>query len=503
MFYHRPAERSWRVAGRKQTVDGPKRAVIYARISQDRGGEAVGVKRQLRDCMKLVTEKGYTLAADPFIDNNVSAYSGKPRPAYKAMADLIESDGVGALVVWHIDRLYRSPRELEDLIDLVGGSGLVVDPVNRDSTIDLSDTDGQLVARMVVAVARKSSDDTRRRIVRWHEDRVERGLPHGGGRRPYGYDWDTSKGTWKIRLDEAKVVRRIARDLLNGRSLSSIVRYLNLEGIPTANGKGRWANGTVSRLVKTPTIAGLRVHKRSGTTTKGNWKGIITPNQRELLLALFNDPMRPKRGGGPTNRKRLLSGLLVCARCGSKMYGDGPRAYACHKSWKGCGNVRIASAPLEDWVTWEAVQHLKRLFQAGRVVEHDTEEEDSQPLIEERLGLQQRRDEWAQKLALGAVDDHAYAVGVKAIDARLDELQAALAATVRQSVAPIEDDDIDFVIAPRVGQNWTAMLSPKELLDRYELITQLIDKVIVSPASRRGARWEPERLEIVWSHADV
>jgi len=486
--------------GKKQAND-PTRAVVYARISQDRGGEAVGVKRQLKDCLELVQKKGYALAADPFIDNNVSAYSGKPRPAYRAMADLIDSDGVGVIVVWHIDRLYRSPRELEDLIDLVEGSSLVVDPVNRDSTIDLSDTDGQLVARMVVAVARKSSDDARRRITRWHEDRVDKGLPHGGGRRPFGYEWNEKTGTWRIRQSEARVVRRVVKDLLGGRSLSSVVRSLNLEGIPTANGTGRWANGTVSRLVKTPTIAGLRAHERTGKTVKGNWKGIITPNQRELLIALFNDPSRPRRGGGPTNRTRLLSGLLVCAPCGSKLYGDGPRAYACHKSWKGCGNVRIASSPLEDWVTWEAVRHLNQLQEAGRLVERTTETEDVQPLIEERLGLLQRRDEWAQKLALGEVDDHAYAVGIRAIDQRLDKLQTEVAAAAKQGNLSVDDADIDLVIAPRVGQNWTAMLSQKEVLDRYELLAQLIDRIVVSPASRRGARWEPERLEIVWKHS--
>jgi site-specific DNA recombinase len=490
------------MASRKKAGD-PQRSVVYARISQDRGGESIGVKRQLKDCMELVKKKGYTLAAEPFVDNNVSAYSGKPRPAYKAMAELIESDGIGAIVVWHIDRLYRSPRELEDLIDLVEGSGLIIDPVTADSTIDLSSSDGLLVARIGVAVARKSSDDTRRRIVRWHEDRVDKGLPHGGGRRPYGYEWSEKTGTWRIRQDEARVVRRIVKDLLHGRSLSSIVRSLNLEGIPTANGTGRWANGTVSRLVKTPTVAGLRVHGRTGRTVKGNWRGIITPNQRELLLALLNDPSRPKRGGGPTNRTRLLSGILVCARCGSKLYGDGPRAYACHKSWKGCGNVRIASSPLEDWVTWEAVRHLNQLQEAGRLVERTTETEDVQPLIEERLGLLQRRDEWAQKLALGEVDDHAYAVGIRAIDERLDKLQAEVAATAKQGNQSIDDTDIDLVIAPRLGQNWTAMLSQKEVLDRYELLVQLIDTIVVSPASRRGARWEPERLEIVWKHSDT
>jgi site-specific DNA recombinase len=474
--------------------------LIYARISSDRGGEAVGVKRQVKDCLELVQTRGYRLAAEPFVDNNVSAYSGKPRPAYRSMAQLIESGGIGAIVVFHIDRLYRSPRELEDLIDLVAGSGLVVDPVNRDSTIDLSDTDGQLVARMVVAVARKSSDDARRRVVRWQEDRVAKGLPNGGGRRPYGLEWDEPAGTWKHRVAEATVVRRITRDLLRGRSASSIVRELNLEGVPTATG-GRWSSTHVRRLMLNPTIAGLRVHRRTGTATPGNWPGLITLNQRELLLALFNDPTRPRFAKSPTARTRLLSGILVCARCGRKMYSNGSNGYVCSRTWGGCGRIRVASSPLEDWVTWEAVGHLGQLRRAGRVTEHDDiDVEDNQALIEERLRLQQRRDEWARKLALDEVDDHAYAVGIKAIDSRIEELQVTLAASIKQAAGSINDDGLDILPAPRVGQNWTSMLSSKELLDRYELLTQLIEKVVVSPASRQGARWEPERLTVHWRH---
>ena len=131
------------------------RTVVYARISQDRGGERVGVKRQVEDCLQLVQERGFVLAHEPFVDNNVSAYSGKPGPGYRDMVRLIESDGVGVIVVWHIDRPYRSPRELEDLIDLVEGKGMVVVPVTADSTIDLSSSDGILVARRLLEALRR------------------------------------------------------------------------------------------------------------------------------------------------------------------------------------------------------------------------------------------------------------------------------------------------------------------------------------------------------------
>lgn len=219
----------------------------------------------------------------------------------------------------------------------------------------------------------------------------------------------------------------------------------------TATG-GRWANGTVTRMLKNPTIAGLRSHARTGTIKPGNWTSIITPTQRELIIALFNDPARPRRGGGPTNRKRLLSGLLVCAQCGSKMYGDGPTGYVCHKSWKGCGNVRIASAPLEDHVTWQAYGHLDELRAAGMVTETRRDNALNEALVEERLGLLQRRDELAVKLAEGILDDRAYKVGAKALDRHISSVEERLSASIRRET--VSEEELSLVIAPVVGRSW-------------------------------------------------
>jgi len=56
--------------------------------------------------------------ADTYIDDDVSAYSGKPRPEYRRLLDDMRAGTVDAVVVWHLDRLHRHPRELEEFFDV-------------------------------------------------------------------------------------------------------------------------------------------------------------------------------------------------------------------------------------------------------------------------------------------------------------------------------------------------------------------------------------------------
>ena len=85
------------------------RAAIYCRISDDREGGALGVKRQEDDCRALAERRGWPVA-EVFVDNDVSAYNGHVRPAYRRMLDAMKAGEVDAVVVWHLDRLHRHPK---------------------------------------------------------------------------------------------------------------------------------------------------------------------------------------------------------------------------------------------------------------------------------------------------------------------------------------------------------------------------------------------------------
>lgn len=88
---------------------------------------------------------------------------------------------------WHLDRLHRQPKELEEFFELCA----TVD-VHRlasvSGDIDLATHDGQFLARILGAVSRKESDDKSRRITRKHEELAQAGRNAGGGTRPYGFE---------------------------------------------------------------------------------------------------------------------------------------------------------------------------------------------------------------------------------------------------------------------------------------------------------------------------
>ena len=72
----------------------PLRAGIYARISSDREGEGLGVARQLEDCRRLAEARGWTVV-ERYVDQDVSAYTGKLRPEYGRLWGDIESRALG------------------------------------------------------------------------------------------------------------------------------------------------------------------------------------------------------------------------------------------------------------------------------------------------------------------------------------------------------------------------------------------------------------------------
>ena len=150
-------------------VSAPVRAGIYARISSDREGEALGVQRQLADCERLAERKGWQVV-ERYVDDDVSAWSGRTRPQYDRSLDDLQTGVIDGLLVYDLDRLHRQPRELEAFIDLCQVLRLTnVASVSGD--IDLTTSDGQFQARILGAVAKKESDDKSRRIRRKHGKR--------------------------------------------------------------------------------------------------------------------------------------------------------------------------------------------------------------------------------------------------------------------------------------------------------------------------------------------
>src|SRR3990170_6631937 len=121
------------------------RAAIYARISSDRDGDLLGVRRQVEDCECLVERKGWEVV-ERYVDDDVSAYKGRVRPAYRRMLDDLRGGLLDAVVVWNADRLHRQPKELEEFFEVCDAVGLT-SLASATGNTDLASDDGRFTAR--------------------------------------------------------------------------------------------------------------------------------------------------------------------------------------------------------------------------------------------------------------------------------------------------------------------------------------------------------------------
>ena len=111
-------------------------AAVYTRISQDATGQRAGVTRQLEDCEALADRLGWEVT-HRYGDNDLSASSGPTRPGFEAMLKAMADSEFGAVICWHPDRLFRSMKDLERLIDIANGGQVQLRAVNAVVAADL------------------------------------------------------------------------------------------------------------------------------------------------------------------------------------------------------------------------------------------------------------------------------------------------------------------------------------------------------------------------------
>ena len=282
----------------------PRRAALYARISEDRHDDALGVERQLRDCETLAKARGLDVIGS-YVDNDVSAWNGKSRPEFERLLADLEAGRVDVVVCWNPDRLYRRIRDLVHVIPIVEAAGASIASV-VSGEMDLSTPGGRTNAYLAGVLANHEAEIKSARQKAKHRELAEAGRPSGGGARPFGYDEETRT---EIVPEEAEALREVAHRILAGGSLRSAAAYLNGRGITTSTGL-RWQTTSLKRLLCAPRVAGLRAH--GSEHFPAVWPAIIERAEWERLRAILMDPARRMNRVG-TGRSYLLPAVSPTA----------------------------------------------------------------------------------------------------------------------------------------------------------------------------------------------
>jgi DNA invertase Pin-like site-specific DNA recombinase len=468
-----------------QALALPRHAGLYARISSDAEGNRLGVDRQRADCRALAARLGWTIA-DEYVDDDRSAFNGKVRPQYRRMLGDIKARAIDGVLVYNQDRLHRQPRELEAFLDLCQSVNLTA-LASVEGDINLASSDGRMVARMLAAMASKSSEDTSRRIRRKNLDLAQQGLPGGGGSRPYGYKADRAT----VEPAEAAVIREAAAHAMAGGSLRAIATDLNARGVRTVSGRP-WTIQVLGRMLRSARVSGQREY-HGEIVAVGTWEPILTPEQTNRLRIALAGPDRATRR---TVRRYLLSGgLLRCGLCGevlrARPQADGARRYVCIKGpgQPGCGRMAIKAEPVEAFVT-EAVtlrldSPMLAATLAGKVRDDAALSEMQTFLAEDQAQL----IELAEVYGARTISLSEYLAARKPIQQRIDAFRRQLA-----KVTQTEALDRYVGSAAVLREGWADLPISRQ----HAIIAAVLDHAVVSPAVPGRAAFDPARLAPLW-----
>ncbi|MGW3738032.1 recombinase family protein [Streptomyces sp. NPDC005148] len=467
------------------------RCYVYARISQDRTGAHLGTERQIEDCnalaKRLSTPTVVYEIVRVFEDNDISAYSGKPRPDYIAMLEGLEAGDAQVVLAWHTDRLHRSPVELEAYINLSERRAVSTHTVQAGH-IDLSSPAGRMTARILGAVARQESEHKGDRVARKRQQKAKDG-EWGGGIRPFGWGVPTGQMRTKTMketgeeievpvLDMDKIVPeegaaiRYGTDLiLTGGSIQGFTRWLISKGITST--QGNLMKPTDARLLLLrPRNAGIAVY-RGEEVGRGGWDPIIDEARFRGVVAVLKNPTRnTARGAKPKWLGSLIYRCSVpgcpermkCGRAGS----TSKPSYRCVT---GHGGSRLAER-VDEYIVDLLVSRLSRP-DAIDLLEPAPDGMDVAALQMQSEEIQQRIRNTAALFGSGQISMSEFTESSGVARAQLEGVTQQLAR------AAVKDPLVSLVGAPDVGKAWKAL----DLDQQRAVLRSLLD-VTILPVGR-------------------
>jgi site-specific DNA recombinase len=480
----------------------PQCAIRLTRISDARDEDTKGVDAQGTDCDNRADRIGWRFgppATHHIVENDTSAFKRRKitlpdgsrglrtvRPGFREALAMLADGRADGLVAYDLDRVFRDPRDLEDMIDVVEARTPRIPVESVTGSLRLANDADVTMARVMVAVANKASRDTARRVSRARQRQAEDGQ-WGGGKRPFGFEGDGIT----VNADEAAEIRRAADAILAGVSLRQVTASLRDRGVPTVTGAA-WDTQTVKDMLLRPRNAALVVYRPDGgrgprktrlytdadVIRQAKWPEIIPAESWRAVCDILTDPGRRH---GPGNTPRWLdSRIYRCGICdngatlvvsGSTSNGHRYFRYLCREK----GHLARAAVPCDEYVGAVVTAYLARPDMADVVTRPAQPGPDPLELRREAAALRERLNEQSRLHADGVIDGQQLAEGSARIRGRLDAVQAGLGSLSWHS--PVEG----IAGNPDAAQVWAGF----DLGRRRAVLRELVT-VTVHPSGKRG-----------------
>jgi len=512
-------------------MDDPIRVALYARVSSERQADELTIQSQVATLRERIRSDRMTLEKElSFLDEG---YSGSTlvRPALEQLRDLAYCGGIDRVYVHSPDRLARKYVYQVLLMEEFRRHEVEVVFLND---IAVSDSpEGNLLVQMQGMFAEFERAKILERTRRGRRFAARQGKISALAHAPYGYRYvrkHEAEGVarYEVVTEQAKRVEEMFTWVgVEGLSLGDVSRRLQQRAVPTVTGKTRWDRATIRGILTNPAYTGTakfgktrlfprkneRRPKRGDPPTPRREKvaRATTPDEQESiavpalvsaeLFAAAAEKLAENRRHHREQKKGaefLLSGLLICERCGGAYCGRRHRSrqkteyvyYRClgtdqyrHGGVKTCTNASV-NGQLET-VVWS---DLCSLLQEPERLQREFERRLERPAADhaDRTRVQNALTQTKRRLArlLDAYEEGW--VDKPEFERRMASARQKLASQEQdlkeQQQAEFEADDLRLVITEfeAFAQQMSAGLGQADFATQRHLLRLLIKRIEIN-----------------------
>ncbi len=225
---------------------GPKRAILYARVSTDEQARSgYSLAQQLEAPREYAAREGYEVLEE--VSDPGQSGASLERPGMDRVRDLVAAGGVSVVLAQDRDRFSREPayhyllrREFEE-----HGTNIRALNDRGDDSPEGELTDG-ILDQLAKYERAKIAERSRRGKLR----KAREGKVVAGHTPNYGFRYNASRDGYEVDEEKMAVVRRIFRMVaVERKTTHSVARTLEREGVPNPGGGRYWYKRRIKTMI--------------------------------------------------------------------------------------------------------------------------------------------------------------------------------------------------------------------------------------------------------------
>ncbi|WP_246310042.1 recombinase family protein [Paenibacillus alginolyticus] len=290
-----------------ESVDGiqqiqKKRVAAYCRVSTDSEEQKESYTNQVNHYTKHIQSNLAWDMVDIYADEGITGTSTKNRTQFNRMIQDARNGMIDLILVKSISRFARNTLDLLKYVRELKTIGVAV--LFEREYINTLDTTGEVLLTILSSLSqdesRNISENSRWGILRGFQN----GVVRCNTTRFLGYDKDEN-GELVINENEAKIVRRIYEEYLEGKSYQAIADGLMKDRIKTVTGGDKWWDSSVTIILTNEKYYGALLQQKTVTVDFLTHKRVENRGQEQQYLIEDNhEPIISKEISDAVQREK-------------------------------------------------------------------------------------------------------------------------------------------------------------------------------------------------------